>query len=144
MSGYKVSGHHVTFCKEYRCIGHEMATAAENTTMTITSVAGTKYLGCGQYVGFPKGNMYCGCCFSWKPLDMNNKAWVVHLTGQLIEPSLVCEGCSRKISFRYQVSQPLCGTHVRPRAKSSSIVKRLCKWWRSKNVPEFDPDYQWD
>jgi hypothetical protein len=143
MSGYKVSGSYVTFCKEYRCTGYEMATAVENTTMTITSIAGIKSLGCGQYVAFPKGNMYCGCCYSWKPLDMNNRGWAMYYGGNLIELSLVCEGCSRKMSFTRIVSRPLCGAPM-PEPKSPSLVKRLCKWWRTRNVPKFDPDYQWD
>jgi hypothetical protein len=143
MSGYTVSGPNVTFCKEYYCTGIEMATAVENTTMTITSIAGLKSLGCGQYVAFPKGGMYCGCCYSWKPLDMNNKGWAVYFGGHLIEPSLVCEECSRKMSIVNVVSRPLCGALMR-KPKSPTFVKRLCKWWRSRNTLKYDPDYQWD
>jgi hypothetical protein len=146
MSGFTVSGPHVTFCGKYCCSGFEMAHAAENTTMIITSVAGCKYLGRGNHVVFPKGNMYCGCCFSWKSLDMNNKAWAVHLGGTLIEPFLVCEGCAMKISVESLVSQPLCGTLrvSKRKIKSPTFVKRLCKWWRTSNAPQFDPEYQWD
>ena len=150
MSGFIVDGPHVTFCKEYRCDSFQVAKAAENTYMTITSVAGTKYLGCGSYVAFPKGQMYCECCFSWKNLNMTNRAWAVHYNGRLVEPFLVCEECSKKMSIPSIVSQPLCGTFrassMKPKAKAKciSVAKSLGKWLCKSKVVEYDPDYLWD
>ena len=146
MSGFTVSGPQVIFCKEYRCNSHQVAKAAENTTMTITSLAGTKYLGCGKYVAYPKGHIYCECCYSWKSLDITNRAWVLHKCGDLMEDSLVCEDCCKRMSFPSYVSVPLCGTFhastIKP--KSVSIVKRLCKWLGKKDTPQYDPNYLWD
>jgi hypothetical protein len=92
--------------------------------------------------------MYCECCFSWKTLNMTNRAWAVHYTGQLVEPFLVCEECSKKMSIPTFVCQPLCGTSrassTKPKAKCISVAKCLGKWFCKKNVVEYNPDHLWD
>ena len=128
----------MTFCKEYSCYGFEMAEATSNTMMKISSVAGSSYLGCGRYVVFPKGQMYCAGCYSWKALDQANKAWAISKAGQLIEPFLVCEGCSKEMACPHLVSSALCGevhaSQMKP--KHASVKKMLGKWLRPRNVPQ--------
>jgi len=127
MSGYTVTGPQVRFCKEYLCCGFHVAKAIENTTMVITSVAGSVYAGCSQYVVFPKGRMYCQSCFSWKQLDTCNRAWTITDKINLFEPYLVCEECSTDAQAQSKC-QAVCATvhacnlHV-TKPKHSNIQK---------------------
>lgn len=148
MSGFTVYKNHVTFCKNYCCDNYQVAKAADNTYMTINSVAGTKYLGCGSYVAFPKGQMYCECCYSWKQLDMANRAWVAHYMGKLIEPFLVCEDCSKKMTIHFIDSYPLCGTfrisYIKSKSRCKRIVNGITNWLCKNKVVDYDPTYLWD
>jgi hypothetical protein len=144
MCGVIIDKHQVVFLKKYRCVGFNMAQAAENTTLTITSLAGIKYLGRGKYVVFPKGHMYCDCCYSMQPLNMDNKAWVVSYKGQLVEPFLVCETCSKKMaSFTSQPLYASCNASQLPN-KQPVFLDKVCKLLCIKITPDIHEDIMWD